>query len=99
MLCARIAVAQFTSTFLMVQVKLIISNVFFVLRFGPLVGQWTMRYEAKHSYFKKLIQNLGNFKNVSWSLAKRHQYLSCYYHQADEFLNHDDMEVGPGMHI
>ena len=39
-------------------------------RFGPLVKHWTMRYEAKHSYFKKLAQNVRNFKNISLTLEK-----------------------------
>ena len=38
-----------------------------------------MRYEAKHSYFKRLAKNAYNFKNISKTLAKRHQHLMCYY--------------------
>ena len=37
-----------------------------------------MRYEAKHSYFKKLTQSIGNFTNLSYTLAMRHQQLQCY---------------------
>ena len=37
-----------------------------------------MRYEAKHSYFKDLAQKIKNFKNISKSLAERHQRLVCY---------------------
>ncbi len=54
-----------------------------------------MRYEAKHSYFKALIQNVGNYINVSWSLTKRHQLLQCYIHNGDYF-GQERMEVGPG---
>ena len=36
-------------------------------------------YEAKHSYFKKLSQNIGNFINLPYTLAIRHQKLQCYY--------------------
>ena len=50
----------------------------YIHRFGPLVRFWTMRYEAKHSYFKKLAQNVGNFINVPWMLATRHQLWQCY---------------------
>lgn len=35
-----------------------------------------MRYEAKHSYFKKLISNIGNFINLPYTLAMRHQKLA-----------------------
>ena len=48
-----------------------------VLRFGPLVHQWTMRYEAKH---KSLANSIGNFINAPYTLAMRHQYLQCYLH-------------------
>ena len=54
-----------------------------------------MRYEAKHSYFRKLVQNVGNYKNVSWTLAKRHQLLQCYVHHGDYF-GQERLEVGPG---
>ena len=47
-------------------------------RYGPLVRHWTMRYEAKHSYFKTLAHTLGNFTNISYSLAMRHQQHVCY---------------------
>ena len=37
-----------------------------------------MRYEAKHSYFKHLARVLNNFKNISKTLASRHQHYMCY---------------------
>ena len=66
-------------------------------RFGPLVRHWTMRYEAKHSYFKKLAQSMGNFINIAYSLAMRHQQLECY-HNAYSFIGAHDLEIGPGMY-
>lgn len=36
-------------------------KLFLFPRFGPLVRHWTMRFEAKHSYFKQLAQAMGNF--------------------------------------
>ena len=37
-----------------------------------------MRFESKHSYFKRCIRASKNFKNVTKSLADRHQaYQSC----------------------
>ena len=44
---------------------------------GPMVRSWCMRYEAKHRYFKQLASILGNFTNVAYSLAVRHQRLQC----------------------
>ena len=46
-------------------------------RLGPMVRSWCMRYEAKHRYFKQISGVLGNFTNVVYSLATRHQRLQC----------------------
>lgn len=47
--------------------------------FGPLVGLWTMRFEAKHSFFKRVIKRTSCFKNVPLSLAVKHQYMIGYH--------------------
>ena len=39
---------------------------------------WCMRYEAKHSYFKRLAAYMGNFTNVAFTLADPHQANNCY---------------------
>ena len=65
-------------------------------RFGPLVRQWTMRYEAKHNYFKKLSQRLGNFINLPWSLSTRHQQWSCYQWLNNKQIGSGSPEFGPG---
>lgn len=48
------------------------------LQFGPLIYTWTMRFESKHSYFKRCIRASKNFINVTKSLAERHQLLQAY---------------------
>ena len=45
-----------------------------------------MRMEAKNAYFKKLAVATGNFKNVPYSVAKRHQQLMCSYLQCEDFF-------------
>lgn len=47
--------------------------------FGPLVALWTMRYEAKHSFFKKVIKHTSCFKNVPLTLAVKHQFMIGYH--------------------
>lgn len=47
--------------------------------FGPLVGLWTIRFEAKHSFFKKVIKHTSCFKNVPLSLAVKHQFMIRYH--------------------
>ena len=56
-----------------------------------------MRFEAKHNYFKKLVDTINNFKNIAYSLARRHQALQAYLLQssAGNFLR-ISLEVGPG---
>ncbi|EDO28047.1 predicted protein [Nematostella vectensis] len=49
-----------------------------ILKLGPLVHSWCMRYEAKHHYFKRTAILLGNWINLPFSLAKRHQEGLCY---------------------
>ena len=68
-----------------------------ICRRGPLVRNWAMRFEAKHNYFKKLVERINNFKNISYSLARRHQALQAYLLQssAGNFLRMS-LEVGPG---
>jgi len=54
--------------------------------FGPLVSLWTMRFEAKHSYFKKIVHDTHNFKNVLLTLATKHQQMVAYYHDGDDLF-------------
>ena len=56
---------------------------------------WTMRFEAKHSYFKRLTHIMGNFINLPYSLALRHQFYQCYLH-ANMKLLEQSVEVGTG---
>ena len=55
-----------------------------------------MRYEAKHNHLKKLAQNIGNFINIPWTLACRHQYWQSYKWLEGDTLAVDDPQIGPG---
>lgn len=46
--------------------------------FGPLVSLWTMRFEAKHSFFKQVVRHIHNFRNVTFTLANKHQLMVAY---------------------
>ena len=46
-------------------------------RLGPLVSSWTMRYESKLSFVKR-VSHQSNFKNVCKTIAKKHQLWMCY---------------------
>lgn len=57
-----------------------------------------MRYEAKHSYFKQLAQSIGNFINLPYTLAMRHQQFQCYLNTNTTDIPgwNDNVEVGKG---
>ena len=49
------------------------------LKYGPLIRLWTMRFESKHSYFKRCLHASHNYKNITKTLSERHQLLQAYY--------------------
>ncbi|KAK9736602.1 hypothetical protein QE152_g11412 [Popillia japonica] len=49
-----------------------------ILKSGPLIGFWCMRFEAKHAYFKDLCNKLKNYKTLCKTLAYRHQQCAWY---------------------
>jgi len=57
---------------------------------GPILHSWCMRYEAKHNFFKK---QLKSFKNVTMTLAKKHQHHVAYNW---EMFSKDRLRIGPG---
>lgn len=56
-----------------------------ILKLGPLVRLWTMRFESKHSYFKRCVRRTQNFKNVCQTLANNHQLLQTYLNSSSFF--------------
>lgn len=48
----------------------------------PLIHLWTLRLENKHSYFKKTIRFVQNFRNITKICAEKHQLLQAYYSAA-----------------
>lgn len=56
-----------------------------ILKFGPLIRLWTMRFESKHSYFKRCVRRTQNFKNVCQTLANNHQLLQTYLNSSSVF--------------
>ena len=49
-----------------------------IRQLGPLTNYWTMRFEAKHSFFKRLGDIVCNYRNILKTLAERHQMFLCY---------------------
>lgn len=68
-----------------------------IIRRGPLVHNWAMRFEAKHNYFKRMVDTINNFKNIDFSLARRHQALQAYLlQQTGRSFCSMSLELGPG---
>ncbi|XP_055715103.1 uncharacterized protein LOC129809293 [Phlebotomus papatasi] len=44
-----------------------------ILKMGPLVNTWSMRFEGKHSCLKTFAKSSKNFKNIPKSLSIKHQ--------------------------
>ena len=42
-----------------------------IKQFGPLNHIWTLKFEAKHSYFRSIAESLRNFKNIEMTLAAK----------------------------
>lgn len=40
--------------------------------FDPLMTLWTMRFEAKHHIFKRIVRQTGSFKNILLTMARKH---------------------------
>lgn len=68
-------------------------------RCGPLIHYWCMRYEAKHSFFKKLSAIIGNYINLPYTLAKRHQHLQCYRMTTPSNFLKKTIKFGKGLYM
>ena len=62
--------------------------------FGALKNCWVMRFESKHSYFKRVQHSIHNTINTSKSLAKRHQYLQVYWLKSSSYFLTEDVQHG-----
>ena len=62
-----------------------LTQLYILCRLGPLTTSLCMRMEAKNSYFKRIAQQ-SNFKNITFSVAKRHQRLVCAILNCEDFF-------------
>lgn len=60
--------------------------------FGPPVGQCKISFEAKHSFFKRIIRHTRCYKNATLTLASKHQMMIAYY-QSAPCLTTSNLEV------
>ncbi|XP_063047290.1 uncharacterized protein LOC134441029 isoform X1 [Engraulis encrasicolus] len=50
-----------------------------IRNFGPLGTLWTLRFESKHSFFKRVVKHTNCFKNVPLTLASKHQFMLAFH--------------------
>ncbi|CAF4390645.1 unnamed protein product, partial [Adineta steineri] len=60
---------------------------------GPPRNYWCQRFEGKHLYFKRFATRSCSFKNVPFTLAKRHQLRLALLLSYDNFYNLIDKPV------
>ncbi len=68
-----------------------------ICKIGPMVRSWTMRHEAKLLFFKR-VARIGNFKNIAYTIANRHQRLLCWELSSGKLLD-NPLECSPGQKI
>ncbi|KAJ8022993.1 hypothetical protein HOLleu_38047 [Holothuria leucospilota] len=62
--------------------------------FGPLSNCWTLRFEAKHSFFKQIVRTTQNKKNLLFTLTKRHQLSQAVKLSSREILGEEIQHTG-----
>ena len=62
-----------------------------IQKIGPVLHGWCMRYEGKHNLFKK---QLKSFKNITKTLAKKHQNHMAYSWRSSTTFSR--LDIGPG---
>ena len=63
-----------------------------ILEFGPLLRVWTLRFESKHTFFKRFTRVLGNFKNVTLSLSVKHELFQSLLRQGSDLRKIQNVE-------
>ena len=66
------------------------------LKYGPLVHCWTIRFEAKHSWFKQTFSSSKCYKNIEKTLAKKHQLMLSSFASKENYFKSVTHEVTGG---
>lgn len=63
-----------------------------LMKYSPLIHFWSMQIEEKHQYFKEIVQNMRNYKNIPMLLATKHQLYQAHILQSSLDSN---IQCGP----
>lgn len=82
--CLEKLIAHFLKSILATFKEPLIPKLHFLLHYpsiirmvGPVIYMSTMRYEAKHQFFKNIIKKTKNLRNINKSLALKHEQNLC----------------------
>ncbi|XP_047140689.1 uncharacterized protein LOC124815889 isoform X1 [Hydra vulgaris] len=57
-----------------------------IMNSGPLIGMNCLKYELKNSFFKRSAHIVSNFKNICFTLAKRHQHNALHHRLSSAYM-------------
>lgn len=60
---------------------------------GPLVLQWTMRFEGKHAFFKLAASNAHNYINICKTLSRKHEFYFANKYSENKFQNEVEVKT------
>jgi len=66
----------------------------YIRKTGPLVNKWTLRFEGKHRFFKRIPSVVPNFKNVGKTFSYRHSLAQFFQWRSSSALK--STQCGPG---
>lgn len=64
-----------------------------ILIFGPLIRLFTLRYESKHVFFKRVVRTCKNFINITHTMTKKYVSRFAYDHMSQ--ILPPDVEYDP----
>ena len=49
-----------------------------ILRYGPLIRLFTLRFESMHAFFKRVIRSCKNYINITYTMARKYMCRSAF---------------------
>ncbi|XP_034239526.1 uncharacterized protein LOC117644297 [Thrips palmi] len=65
--------------------------------YGPLIKVWTLRFESKHTFFKRSWKSSNNSINILQTLAFKHEYFQSWIRSGGGYRS--EVEVGECTHF
>lgn len=72
---------------------------YLITKFGPLIHSWTLKFEKKHQYFKRVMRRCTNFINILKMLSEKHQMYQAYLAYMENVTKLNLVQSGVAIHI